>query len=236
MTLFFIENHFYLQSLNGFAFTAARMARTRRCFRLARCRRLRFSGSRMARTGQEALVEVGQAVGRRLVARRIDGRLLLLRLLRLLAVIAGTRLRFVTGCMMLMLVLRLGIVSRVFLIRLVNHAQVVFGMLEIAFSQHTVARGLRVTRQRLVFFGDLEGVAANAHLGPVAVEVLDAGVDAALAAVVAVLMPAAVAATIAVVAAIVIVAAAAAHVSAVLVVSHAVFYFAFSSFMARCGL
>ena len=62
----------------------------------------------------------------------------------------------------------------------IEHALIVFGVLQIAFSQNTVARALRITRQCHVFFSDLHGVAADADIGAIAVKSLYARIDAAL--------------------------------------------------------
>lgn len=61
--------------------------------------------------------------------------------------------------------------------RLVEHALVMFGMLQIAFRQHAITGRRRVTRQRQVFFRDLEGIAANADIRTVAVKGLHTGIE-----------------------------------------------------------
>lgn len=67
-----------------------------------------------------------------------------------------------------------------FLGRFVQHALVMFCMLQIAFGQNAVSGRIRIARQRLVFLGDLNGVATNADIRPVAVKNLHPRVDPAL--------------------------------------------------------
>lgn len=125
--------------------------------------------------------------------------------LRLLAAVMMTVL-------MLALRLELRLMAVIFFRHFVEHALVMFGMLQIAFSQNTVARPLRIARQRQVFFGDLHRVATDADIGAVAVKSLDPGIDAAMAAVVVmVVLTAAVT---------VIIVVTAAKTSSVLIMSH----------------
>ncbi len=119
-------------------------------------------------------------------------------------------LRLVAAVMVLLLELRL--IAVIFFVRFVQHALVVFGVLQIAFGQYAVTRALRVARQRQVLFGDLHGVAANAHIGAVAVECLNTRIDAAMAAIVVVMVVLTAAVTVIVVTA--------AKTSSVLIMSH----------------
>ena len=48
-----------------------------------------------------------------------------------------------------------------------DQAEIMLGVLEIAFRGDGVARGLRVPRQLEIFFGDLVGVAPDLHVGAV---------------------------------------------------------------------
>jgi len=74
--------------------------------------------------------------------------------------------------------LKLLLVLIVFFGQLINQALVVFGMLKIAFGQNAVACRSGVTGKSRVFFMDLVGSAAHAHIGPIAVKRMNPGVDA----------------------------------------------------------
>lgn len=149
----------------------------------------------MARADKKALIEIAHPRLRRrggIDSRTIGvgGRLLLGSLLRLM--------------------------PRVFLIDLVQHALIVLGVLEIAFRQNPVSRRGSVLGKSEIFFIDLDGVAPDAHLRPVAVEGLHTRIDAAaLARVVVMVVPAAV------MMALTVIAPAAAETPSVLIVSHA---------------
>lgn len=121
------------------------------------------------------------------------------------------------AAVIVVLLLKLRLMTVIFVVRLVQHALVMLRMLQVAFRQDTVARALRVARQRQVFFGDLHGIAANAHIGAVAVECLHARVDAALPAIV-VMMVLATTVTAAIAVPVIIVTAA--KTSSVLIMSH----------------
>lgn len=114
-----------------------------------------------------------------------------------------------------MRLLELRLMAVVFFGHFIEHALVVFGVLQIAFSQNTVARALRITRQRQVFFSDLHGVAADADIGAIAVKSLYARIDAALvAAAIVVVM------VVVLTAAVAIIIVTAAKTSSVLIMSH----------------
>ncbi len=49
-----------------------------------------------------------------------------------------------------------------------DHAVVVVGVLQIGFGQDAIARGCRLTGQRLVFVEDLVGIAADPDVGAAA--------------------------------------------------------------------
>src|SRR5690606_32316564 len=80
----------------------------------------------------------------------------------------------------------------------------------IAFSQNAITRGSRIARQRHVFLIDLVSRAADTDIRPVAVEALNAGIDAPAVLMIVVVVAVA-AATV----------AAARSSSGVLIVSHA---------------
>jgi len=61
-------------------------------------------------------------------------------------------------------------VSAVALTVCVDDPEIVFGVLKIVLGGDAIARCLRVARQGKVFLQHLVGVAADPHLGPVAVE------------------------------------------------------------------
>jgi len=114
-----------------------------------------------------------------------------------------------------MRLLELRLMAVVFFGHFIEHALVVFGVLQIAFSQNTVARALRITRQCQVFFSDLHGVAADADIGAIAVKSLYARIDAALvAAAIVVVM------VVVLTAAVAIIIVTAAKTSSVLIMSH----------------
>lgn len=116
------------------------------------------------------------------------------------------------AAVMRVLLLELRLLAVIFFVRLVQHALVMFGVLQVAFGQYAIACALCVTRQRQVFFSDLHGVATNAHIGAIAVERLNARVDAAMAAIVVVMVVLTAAVTVIIVTA--------AKTSSVLIMSH----------------
>lgn len=152
---------------------------------------------------QKTLIQIVEAAGvnRRLFAVGRVGRCLFATLV-LMAVIV-----------VLLLAAMLLLVARLFFVRFVNQTLIVFSVLQIAFSQYAVTGSGCVFCQRLVFLGDLEGIATNAHIGAVAVKGVNARVDPALATA-AMLMMMLVVATAAII-------AATAITTVVLVVPHA---------------
>lgn len=129
----------------------------------------------------------------------------------------GFLLRLVAAVMMAVLLLTLRLELRlmtvIFFRHFVQHALVMFGVLQVAFGQNTVARALCIARQRQVFFGDLHRVAADTDIGAVAVKSLDPGIDAAMAAAVVVMVVLTAAVTV-------IIVVTAAKTSSVLIMSH----------------
>ena len=178
----------------------------------------------MTRTDEETLVEIVQAIGLRCNNRR--------------------RAVMLDGCAVAVNMYRLRLGLRILLVvlveffgHLVDEALVVLGVLQVAFCQNAVAGRSGIARQRHIFLVDLVSRAADAYIGAVAVEALNAGIDAPAA----VLSAAVVMGAAAMIAAIVTTAATttvAAHTSCVLIVSHADFFF--TSFLInlrsrRCG-
>ncbi len=72
--------------------------------------------------------------------------------------------------------------------RFIEHALIMFSMLQVAFSQNTIPRSRRIARQGRIFFRDLKSIAANTNVGPVAVESLNPGIKSAAAIVVTTMM------------------------------------------------
>lgn len=165
---------------------------------------------RGAGADQESLVQVVQRLRHGLRPRagiNADGRLNAHSGVRVLTAVMGLRLWVLDAV--------LSVVTRLFFGRFVQHALVMLGVLQIAFGQNAVAGRGGVARQSLVFLANLHGVAANADVGAVAIEGLDAGIQTAS------LLVIVVSSTAAAIVMVAVAATSAAHMSAVLIVSHA---------------
>ena len=176
--------------------------------RLGCIRRVRLRLGAMAGADEETLVEIVQRASFR-GGGGVTVRQGLRRLLHL-------RLWLMLGILLVILVH--------FLSHFVDEPLIVFCMLQVAFRQDAVAGGGRIPRQGDVFLVDLVGRAANAHIGAVAVKILDARIDApaALLCGIVAVIAAAIAAVIATAAS---TTATALRTSGVLIMSHAVLFF-----------
>jgi len=164
----------------------------------------------MTRADQEALVEVVQALA--INGRRNDTN----NRSRAAIAISHDGLRLKLRVLLLVLV--------EFFSHFVDETLVVLGMLQVALRENAVAGGSGITRERDVFLIDLVGGAADAHIGTIAVEGLNAGIDAAAHLVI----PMSVSAVVPIAT---VTSTVTAHTSCVLIVSHADFFFTSFSFI-----